>query len=289
MNLNYSQEERERGYLKCRRLTPSSFFDLLMAIDVPKLLNHLGLLKGHRTQKINGRTQYYILCPFHQERSPSCWIDTVKWFFYCWGCHANWDLVKFTAEVQWKGSLHAIGTIRNLFHVKGLQYENIFTPIPEVLEDVKNLILWIIENTIKKYQADYYAEIQAYIHWNPNGWYIFPYYRGVRDVNHLRWQSYLTDFLLNNKLKELYTISKYGESIGNPSWKRDYRWQKLTKEFLKYVDRRRNAEDWENFLSENYEDNYDERDEYTRRNAENWEKFLSENFDGNREPEKYIS
>lgn len=233
MDSNYSQKDIERGYLRSRRLTPSSFLELLCAIDVPKLLNHLWLLEWHTTSNIRWRKQYYIFCPFHQERSPSCWIDTEKWFFYCFWCHEKWDLVKFTILVQWKWSLHAMGTLRNLFRVKGLEYETVETPIPEVLNNAKYLILHIIDQLAHREKNQYYTEIQSL-------WYL---------------SSYVEDFLIYNKLKQLYTISQFASNVmWVPSWKRDYRGYAVTREFLEYVDARRSWEAWEDFLFENYEE-----------------------------------
>ncbi len=46
------------------------------------------------TLKRSGR-DYVCLCPFHNERTPSCYVHPDKEFFHCFGCHAGGDVITF--------------------------------------------------------------------------------------------------------------------------------------------------------------------------------------------------
>ncbi len=40
------------------------------------------------------------LCPFHKEKSPSFHVNEERGFYYCFGCHASGDAIKFLQEVE---------------------------------------------------------------------------------------------------------------------------------------------------------------------------------------------
>ncbi|MBR6102856.1 MAG: DNA primase [Ruminococcus sp.] len=47
------------------------------------------------TLKRSGR-DYVCLCPFHNEKTPSCYVHPDKEFFHCFGCGAGGDVITFT-------------------------------------------------------------------------------------------------------------------------------------------------------------------------------------------------
>jgi len=53
----------------------------------------------HVKLKKRGR-KYEGLCPFHEEKTPSFSIDNEKGLFYCFGCHAGGDAIKFVMELD---------------------------------------------------------------------------------------------------------------------------------------------------------------------------------------------
>ena len=53
----------------------------------------------HVKLKKRGR-KYEGLCPFHEEKTPSFSIDPEKGLFYCFGCHAGGDSIKFVMELE---------------------------------------------------------------------------------------------------------------------------------------------------------------------------------------------
>ena len=52
--------------------------------------------------------KYLGLCPFHSEKSPSFNVDPVKQFFYCFGCEAAGDAIKFVEKRDHVGFLDAM-------------------------------------------------------------------------------------------------------------------------------------------------------------------------------------
>ncbi|MEW6447375.1 MAG: DNA primase [Bacillota bacterium] len=72
-----------------RGIVPGEFIEeVLNRTDIVALISeHVRLVKkGQR---------YVGLCPFHQEKSPSFTVSPEKQFFYCFGCGAGGDALKF--------------------------------------------------------------------------------------------------------------------------------------------------------------------------------------------------
>ena len=51
--------------------------------------------------------KFKALCPFHQEKTPSFWIDVDKQFYYCFGCEAGGDVFRLVQELDHVGFVEA--------------------------------------------------------------------------------------------------------------------------------------------------------------------------------------
>ena len=51
---------------------------------------------------------FWAPCPFHQEKSASFHVDDRKGFYYCFGCHAKGDTLKFLQETENLGFMEAV-------------------------------------------------------------------------------------------------------------------------------------------------------------------------------------
>ncbi|MBR3370558.1 MAG: DNA primase [Rhodobacteraceae bacterium] len=51
---------------------------------------------------------FWAPCPFHQEKSASFHVDDRKGFYYCFGCHAKGDTLKFLCETENMGFMEAV-------------------------------------------------------------------------------------------------------------------------------------------------------------------------------------
>lgn len=71
---------------------PADFIDRL------KAANPIAEIMGsHVTLKRTGR-DYICLCPFHNEKTPSCHVHPDKEYFHCFGCGAGGDVITFTMK-----------------------------------------------------------------------------------------------------------------------------------------------------------------------------------------------
>jgi DNA primase len=71
---------------------PSGFIaDLLARVDIVDVI-------GRHVQLKKGGANLMGLCPFHGEKSPSFSVSPSKQFYYCFGCGASGDAVRFLTE-----------------------------------------------------------------------------------------------------------------------------------------------------------------------------------------------
>ena len=43
---------------------------------------------------------YWCRCPFHGEKTPSCCVNDIDNFFYCYGCHIGGDVIRFVSLIE---------------------------------------------------------------------------------------------------------------------------------------------------------------------------------------------
>jgi DNA primase len=58
-----------------------------------------------------GANRYQGLCPFHQEKTPSFSVHATKQFYYCFGCQAKGDVIKFVEELEGIPFFEALKTL----------------------------------------------------------------------------------------------------------------------------------------------------------------------------------
>ncbi|OUV03564.1 MAG: DNA primase [Betaproteobacteria bacterium TMED82] len=66
---------------------------LLEYADIVSIVNSYVPLKKRGTNHVG-------LCPFHQEKTPSFTVNSVKGFFYCFGCGAKGDVISFLMQYK---------------------------------------------------------------------------------------------------------------------------------------------------------------------------------------------
>lgn len=59
----------------------------------------VGVVASHTPLKKSGRS-FSGNCPFHLEKSPSFFVNPEKQFFYCFGCQAGGDVIKFVSMIE---------------------------------------------------------------------------------------------------------------------------------------------------------------------------------------------
>lgn len=56
-------------------------------------------ISGYTPLKKNGR-KYWGLCPFHGEKTPSFSVDSEKQLYYCFGCKAGGNVIRFVMDME---------------------------------------------------------------------------------------------------------------------------------------------------------------------------------------------
>jgi DNA primase len=75
------------------RIKPESVEAVKNAVDM------IDLVSG-RTQLRKAGTEWRGRCPFHDERTPSFWVNPLEKVFYCFGCQAKGDAISFVKDTE---------------------------------------------------------------------------------------------------------------------------------------------------------------------------------------------
>ena len=57
------------------------------------------VISQYVTLKRSGRN-FFGLCPFHKEKSPSFSVSPDRQYYHCFGCHKGGDVFNFVSEVE---------------------------------------------------------------------------------------------------------------------------------------------------------------------------------------------
>ena len=58
------------------------------------------------------------LCPFHDEKTPSFSVDPERGLYYCFGCHAGGDTIRFVMEIEHLSFVEAVEKLARRFGVE---------------------------------------------------------------------------------------------------------------------------------------------------------------------------
>jgi DNA primase len=83
-----------------------------------------------RTQLRKAGARYSGRCPFHEERTPSFSVNPVDKLYYCFGCGAGGDLIKFVRETEQLDFAEALEWLAERFRVQ-LEYEETSPQVEE--------------------------------------------------------------------------------------------------------------------------------------------------------------
>lgn len=70
----------------------------------------VAVIDGYIGLKKNGKN-HSACCPFHQEKSPSFTVSQQKGFYYCFGCGASGDAIRFVMDYLGVGFAEAVQSI----------------------------------------------------------------------------------------------------------------------------------------------------------------------------------
>jgi DNA primase len=67
--------------------------DIVMRTDIVQVI-------GERVPLKKSGQNWLALCPFHKEKTPSFTVNSAKQIFYCFGCHAGGNVIKFLMRYE---------------------------------------------------------------------------------------------------------------------------------------------------------------------------------------------
>ncbi|HJD60419.1 MAG TPA: DNA primase [Rickettsia endosymbiont of Omalisus fontisbellaquei] len=135
------------------RITPEFYEFLRNRINISDVVRQKVVL----TRKSGN---YVGLCPFHQEKTPSFTVSDSKRFFYCFGCKAAGDVIKFTSNIS--GLSYNESAIK-LATDYGIEIPKLTVKQKEFYEE-SDEILNILELANKFFRTQLTPEILNYLH-----------------------------------------------------------------------------------------------------------------------------
>ena len=84
--------------------------------------------------------QWWGCCPFHHEKTPSFSVTPDKNMYYCFGCHAGGDTIKFIMEMEKVRFPEAIKILARKFGVE-IKYSSTYKPRESGEEDARELYI----------------------------------------------------------------------------------------------------------------------------------------------------
>ncbi|WP_341793232.1 MULTISPECIES: DNA primase [unclassified Rickettsia] len=103
---------------------------------------------------------YIGLCPFHREKTPSFTVNDSKRFYYCFGCAASGDVIKFNAQIS--GLSYSESAVK-LASDYGIELPKLTEQQKELYEE-SDEILNILELANKFFRSQISPKILNYLH-----------------------------------------------------------------------------------------------------------------------------
>ncbi|QJU59743.1 DNA primase [Sphingomonas sp. AP4-R1] len=86
-------------------------------LDELRARTHLSALIGRSVKLTKAGREYKGCCPFHDEKTPSFYVNDDKGFYHCFGCSAHGDAIRFLTEAR---GLPFIDAVKELAAAAGL-------------------------------------------------------------------------------------------------------------------------------------------------------------------------
>ena len=86
--------------------------------------------------KRSGRN-FFGLCPFHKEKSPSFSVSPDKQIFHCFGCGAGGNVIHFISKIEGLDFKDTLELLANRVNIELPTLDNLEDEIPNVLELVR--------------------------------------------------------------------------------------------------------------------------------------------------------
>lgn len=153
-------------------------------------------ISQYMTLKRKGRN-YFGLCPFHNEKSPSFSVSPDKQIFHCFGCGVGGDVINFVKKIENVGFLDSV---RLLAEKSGIQLPNDISKAEEENIKLKNRVYKINELAAKFYHENLYKPTSK----------IAQDYIKKRKLNNATLKSFLMGYASNSSNELLKYLKEQG-------------------------------------------------------------------------------
>lgn len=154
-------------------------------VEKLKMANPIAEVMGSYVSLKRSGRDYVCLCPFHNEKTPSCYIHPDKDYFHCFGCGAGGDVITFTMKYN---NLDYWETVKLLADKAGLE-------VPDTRGNFQNADRRKRFYEMNKEAARFfYAQLKT-----PDG-------------------RRCLDYLMNKRRLSVDTIKQYGMGFAPKSW-----------------------------------------------------------------------
>ncbi|MCK9476282.1 MAG: DNA primase [Candidatus Muirbacterium halophilum] len=90
--------------------------------EILEKISIIELISNYTELKRSGKN-FSGLCPFHEENTPSFYVDEEKKLFHCFGCKKGGNLIQFVQESEALGFVEALEYLSEKFNIP-MEYEN---------------------------------------------------------------------------------------------------------------------------------------------------------------------
>ncbi len=123
---------------------PHAFIeDLLARIDI------VDVIEPRLKLKKTGQN-YQALCPFHNEKTPSFSVNQVKQFYYCFGCQASGDALKFLMEHD---RMEFVQAVESLASMAGMEVPRETTNESSQRQEKRKSLYEVLQNVCTYYKT----------------------------------------------------------------------------------------------------------------------------------------
>ena len=153
-------------------------------------------ISQYMTLKRKGRN-YFGLCPFHNEKSPSFSVSPDKQIFHCFGCGVGGDVINFVKKIE---NIVFLDSVRLLAEKSGIQLPNDISKAEEENIKLKNRVYKINELAAKFYHENLYKPTSK----------IAQDYIKKRKLNNATLKSFLMGYASNSSNELLRYLKEQG-------------------------------------------------------------------------------
>lgn len=153
-------------------------------------------ISQYMTLKRKGRN-YFGLCPFHNEKSPSFSVSPDKQIFHCFGCGVGGDVINFVKKIE---NIGFLDSVRLLAEKSGIQLPNDISKAEEENIKLKNRVYKINELAANFYHENLYKPTSK----------IAQDYIKKRKLNNATLKSFLMGYASNSSNELLRYLKEQG-------------------------------------------------------------------------------